>query len=81
MDFAQRDNTLVIITADHETGGMTILNGKFGSDDMDAYFSTKNHSGVPVPIYAFGPGAEQFTGIMENTAFKGKIEKLLDFKK
>jgi alkaline phosphatase len=82
LDYAQKDgNTLVIITADHETGGMTILNGKFGSDEMDAYFSTKNHSGVPVPIYAFGPGAEQFTGIMENTAFKGKIEKLLDLKK
>ena len=82
LDFAQKDgNTLVIITADHETGGMTILDGKFSSDKMTAFFSTKNHSGVPVPVFAFGPGAANFSGFMENISFKGKIEKLLKLKK
>ena len=82
LDFAKKDgNTLVIITADHETGGMTILNGKFSSETMEALFSTKNHSGVPVPVFAYGPGAENFSGFMENTSFKGKIEKLLKFRK
>ena len=82
LDFAKKDgNTLVIITADHETGGMTILNGKFSSDTMKALFSTKNHSGVPVPVFAYGPGAENFSGFMENVSFKGKIETLLKFKK
>lgn len=82
LDFAKKDgNTLVIITADHETGGMTILDGKFNSDSMKALFSTKNHTGVPVPVFAYGPGAENFTGFMENTGFKGKIEKLLKLKK
>jgi len=81
LDFAKKDgNTLVIITADHETGGMTILNGTFGSDKMKALFSTVNHSGVPVPVFAFGPGAENFTGFMENTSFKSKIQKLLKLK-
>jgi len=82
LDFAQKDgNTLVVITADHETGGLTILDGKFGSDNMTSKFSTKDHSGVPVPIYAFGPGAENFSGFMENVAMKAKIEKLLNLKK
>ena len=81
LDYAEKDgNTLVIITADHETGGMSILNGKFGSDEMKAVFSTKSHSGVPVPVFSFGPGAENFSGFMENTSFKGKLEKLLKLK-
>lgn len=78
LDYAKKDgNTLVLITADHETGGMTILDGKFGSDSLKVNFSTKNHTGVPVPVFAFGPGAENFTGLMENTWFKTKIEKLM----
>ncbi len=82
LNYAEKTgNTLVIVTADHETGGLTILNGKFGSDDMSASFSTKNHSGVPVPVFAYGPGAENFTGFMENISFKGKLEKLLKLKK
>lgn len=83
LEFAKKDkNTLVIITADHETGGMTLLNGKMGSiKDIQAVYTTKNHSGVPVPVFSFGPGAENFSGFMENTSFKQKIEKLLKLKK
>jgi len=81
LDYAQKaGNTLVIITADHETGGLTILDGKMGSAEISHSYSTKNHSGVMVPIYAYGPGSENFTGIMENTSFKSKIEKLLSLK-
>ena len=71
----------MIITADHETGGMTILEGEFGSDQIKAVFSTKNHSGVQVPVFAYGPGSEKFNGFSENTSFKGKIENLLKLKK
>jgi len=82
LDFAKKDgNTLVIITADHETGGLTILDGKFGSDQMQTIFTTKNHTGVPVPVFAYGPGAENFSGFMENISFKAKLEKLLKLKK
>lgn len=81
LDFAKKDgNTLVIVTADHETGGLALLNGKFGSDKLKVAFSTKNHSGVPVPIFTYGPGADHFSGFMENTSIKGKIEKLLKLK-
>jgi alkaline phosphatase len=82
LDYAKKvGNTLVIITADHETGGLTILNGKMGTTDLKTAFSTKSHSGVPVPVFAFGPGAENFTGFMENTSFKAKLERLLKLKK
>ena len=82
LDFAKKDKqTLVIITADHETGGLTILNGSFGSDNLKTAFSSKGHTGVLVPVFAYGPGAEQFSGFMENTTFKTKIEKLLKLKK
>lgn len=82
LDYARKDgNTLVIITADHETGGMALLNGKFGSDDLRAVFATKDHSGIPVPVFAYGPGAENFTGFMENTSFKAKLQRLLKLRK
>lgn len=81
LDFAEKDsNTLVIITADHETGGLTLTDGSIEKGEVKASFSTRNHSGVPVPVFAFGPGAEEFTGFMENADFKGKIEKLLTLK-
>ena len=81
LNFAKKNkNTLVIITADHETGGLTILDGEFGSEKLKTIFSTKGHSGIPVPVFAYGPGAENFSGFMENTDFKAKIAKLLKLK-
>jgi alkaline phosphatase len=40
-------------------------------------FTTGGHTGIMVPVMAFGPGAEEFTGIMDNTEVHGKIKKLL----
>ncbi len=81
LDFAAKDgNTLVIVTADHETGGLTLTNGNIEKGELVAFYSTKNHSGVPVPVFAFGPGAELFAGFSENIDFKPKIEKLLKIK-
>lgn len=78
LDFAEKDgNTLVIITADHETGGMTIPTGDIDKSEFNAIYTTKGHSGTPVPVFAFGPGAQNFKGFMENTSFKNKIAKLL----
>ncbi len=68
LDFAREDgNTLVIVTADHETGGLSLIDGNYKTGNVEAKFSTKDHSGVMVPIFAFGPGAEKFGGIQENT--------------
>jgi alkaline phosphatase len=71
-------NTLVIVTADHETGGMSIINGDFETGAITARFGTTNHTGVMVPVFAFGPGAELFQGIQENTDIFHKMMLLLD---
>ena len=82
LDFAERDgNTLVIITADHETGGMAINRGDLQNGTLTANFSTTGHTGVPVPVYVFGPGAEKFTGIYENTEILPKVLELYRIRK
>lgn len=75
---AQDGETLVVVTADHETGGLTLVDGDLNEGKIVCKFSTGSHSGVMVPVYAFGPGAEEFTGIYENTAIFDKIKKLLN---
>lgn len=78
LDFAERDGeTLVVITADHETGGMTILNGSYTDSTIVAQFNTGGHTGTMVPIYSFGPHANKFTGIMENTKIPLLIKETL----
>ena len=81
-DFAERDGkTLVIVTADHETGGMLITNGDLENGSMTMNFAVTGHTGVPVPLYAFGPGALKFTGIYENTEILPKVLEILGIKK
>ena len=74
---AQDGETLVVVTADHETGGLTLVDGNKDEGKVTCCFSTKSHSGVMVPVYAFGPGSEQFSGIMENTDIFKKIKALM----
>ncbi len=75
LDFAEKDgNTLVIITADHETGGLTLPHGSnILGDSTATHFSTTHHTGVMVPVFAKGPGEDAFGGIYENTQFFDKI--------
>lgn len=78
MKWAAKDGeTLVVVTADHETGGLTLVNGNKDEGRVECCFSTKDHSGAMVPVYAFGPGAENITGIFENTDVFKKIKKLM----
>lgn len=82
LEFAEKDGeTLVIVTADHETGGLTITNGNMQTGEVTGRFSTRGHTGVMVPIFAYGPGAEHFTGIDENTSFYNKIINVMRFKR
>lgn len=69
----EHGNTLVVVTADHETGGLTMIDkqGKYSNVSFD--YSTGSHTCLPVMVYAYGPGAEQFTGWMQNRDLKGKI--------
>jgi alkaline phosphatase len=74
LDFAKNDgHTLVIITADHETGGVTITGGYRETHKVILNFSTKDHTAVMVPVYAYGPGSEKFIGIYDNTDIFKKI--------
>ena len=78
LDFAKRDgHTLVIVTADHETGGLTLLNGDIQNGVSNTTWATSGHSGVMVPVFAYGPGAENFSGIQQNEDFFMKILTLL----
>ena len=77
-DFAARDGqTLIIVMADHETGGLTINRGNFETGELATNFSSSGHTGVPVPVYVYGPGAARFTGIYENTEILPKVLELL----
>jgi alkaline phosphatase len=81
LDFAKNDgHTLVVITADHETGGVTITGGNLQTHKVKLSFSTKDHTAVMIPVYAFGPGAEKFTGIYDNTQIFQKILASYRFK-
>ena len=78
--FAEKDGeTLVIVTSDHETGGLTIVGGDINNQTIEAKFSTGHHTGVMVPVFAFGPGAEKFGGIYENTDVFFKMMAALGF--
>lgn len=68
LDFAARNNdTLVLVTADHETGGLGVLDGKDQEFGFAPAWSAKGHTGNMVPVYAYGPGAEKFSGTLDNT--------------
>jgi len=82
LSFAEiNGETLVVITADHETGGMGLNGGSIEEGTVNAAFTTGGHTGVMVPVYAYGPGAEKFTGIYENTAIFEKFMELFGFAK
>lgn len=82
LDFAAKDgNTLVIITADHETGGMSLVGGDLATGKVEAKFTTGHHTAVMIPVFAFGPGAEAFAGIYPNTAIFDKMVKAFRFGK
>jgi alkaline phosphatase len=78
LDFAKEDGeTLVVLTADHETGGMAINSHYDRKDEAEIAWTTTGHTGVPVPVMAFGPHAIEFTGWLENTEVGQKVAKLL----
>jgi alkaline phosphatase len=78
LKFAAKDKeTLVVVTADHETGGMALTGGSMEKGIVQAAFPTNEHTAVMVPVFAYGPGAGEFIGIMENTDIHAKMKKLL----
>jgi alkaline phosphatase len=81
LEFAKNDgNTLVIVTADHETGGFTINKGSTETGMVEGKFTTGSHTGVMIPVFAYGPGSEAFAGIYENNEIFHKMMKAYNFK-
>lgn len=68
-------DTLLVVTADHQTGGLSLLGGDKKTGRAEGKFTTLGHSGVAVPVYATGVGADSFTGIMDNTGLAPKIRR------
>ena len=78
LDFAKKDGeTLVLVTADHETGGFTLSASEGDYDTLSPTFSTGGHSATLIPVFAYGPGAERFAGVYQNTDIYHKIMSLM----
>jgi alkaline phosphatase len=76
MRFADQDGeTLVVVTADHETGGLSLLSGDIASGTVSGHFSSDDHSAICVPVFAYGPQSRLFCGVYENTEIFDKIMK------
>lgn len=79
LDYAQRDgHTLVVVTADHETGGVTLPSGDIEKGTNEVRYLWGSHTGCMVPVFAIGPGAHYFSGIQENIDIPMKIRWLLN---
>lgn len=70
--------TLVIITADHETGGLSLPQGDVKNKMVEADFTTEDHTGMLVPLFAYGPKSDIFSGVYDNTEIFNKIKSVLN---
>lgn len=76
------NRTLIVVTADHETGGMG-LNGPYkatitGEAEMEFGWTTKGHTAMPVPVYALGPGAAELAGKVDHINIHAVLRRALE---
>lgn len=82
MKFADENKeTLVIVLGDHETGGLTLLDGSLKDGWVFGNFSTNDHTSIPSSVFAYGPNSKEFTGLFENTEIFNKILDAYGIKK
>jgi alkaline phosphatase len=80
LDFAEKvGNTLVIVTSDHETGGVTLTRGNMNEHTVTLNFASKDHTALMPVVFAYGPGSTEFSGIYDNTDIFKKIKKAYGF--
>lgn len=82
MDYADtHKGTLVIVTADHDTGGASLVSGNkdfhLGDSGIGVKYTTTGHAGTPVIIYAYGASAWKFSGVMENSDINTRMREVL----
>ncbi len=81
LDFASCDShTLVIVLADHETGGLGVTGGSLEGKDLQTGWLGTDHTAVMIPVFAYGPKADFFTGVFENTEIPGRIARAIGIK-
>lgn len=80
LDFVEKNpETLLVITADHETGGLAINKGST-MDSLDLRFTSDYHTADIIPVFSKGPGSDAFMGIYENTDIYDKMRKAFGWK-
>ena len=79
LDFAQKnDRTLIVVTADHETGGLAVHDGSIKDRQVaSTAFTTTGHTAAMVPLFAYGPGSDRFSGIQDNARVGQTLINLL----
>jgi len=79
LDFTQKNRrTLVVVTADHETGGVAVHDGSVQNRQVDSTaFTTTGHTAAMVPLFAYGPGSKRFSGIQDNARVGQTLIELL----
>ncbi|MDP4579562.1 MAG: alkaline phosphatase [Saprospiraceae bacterium] len=75
----KKGNTLVLVTADHESGGMSI-EAESRMNKLKYGFTTNGHTAAMIPVFAYGPGSNLFRGIYENTSIYHKMRTVLGLK-
>lgn len=73
--------TLVVVTSDHETGGLALVNGSYQDGFVLGEYVTNDHTGTAIPVYAYGPSANLFKGFMQNSDIGQWILDLLSPRK
>ena len=78
LKFADTNNeTLVIVTGDHETGGLTLLDGNREKGSVMGHFLTDDHTPAILPVFAYGVGSHTFIGTYNNTEIANRIMNLI----
>lgn len=72
----ENGQTLVVVTADHETGGLVLLDGDEQSGRIMGAYTTDDHTPAMLPVFAYGPGADRFCGTYLNTEIARRIREL-----
>ena len=78
-DFIDNDgNTLVVITADHETGGTAITGGDLSKSKVKNEYVSGSHTATMVPVFSSGYKAHNFKGVYDNTEIFNKLFEIVD---
>ena len=78
LEWAAADgHTLVVVTADHATGALTLRGGDLNEGRIEAVFGSDSHNGIAVPYFVYGPCSDRFGGVMENSALSALLASFL----